>query len=251
MIKGGKLTGPEGTALGYPSLGPQGNDGAEFITLIDLILCIEFFFLSNIFFPKASQSFIVFFNIKQLCVMTDPTPRGPAYAQPRGINQGPGNTRHPNFPFSNHRPHGDIPKGPRRLPPADSGYGLGRLEDDSGFILAPNLENTNRDPCFQISFKRLASKTSEHKNLFIIHTYNYNDENHQIFSNEFQRIVDVHTIMLDTSHANRWKVNFLAQDTSISIVNYAAGEISDKHKRDFANWILSTGLTLCRDEVQL
>ncbi len=190
--------------------------------------------------------------------MTDFTPRGPAYTRPRGINQGPGPVRHPNVSqFSNHRPHGDIPKGPRRLPPADSAFGRGRLEDDSGFIFAPNLENTDGNPCYQISFKRLASKTSEHKNLFLIHKYKYDDENHQIFSGEFQRIVDVHTIMLDTSDANRWKVNFLAQDQSIPwlivehIVNYAADEISDKHKRDFANWILSTGLTLCRDEVDV
>jgi hypothetical protein len=188
--------------------------------------------------------------------MTDSIPRGPAYAHPRGTNQGPGPNRHSNFPFDGYGPHGGIPKGPRRLPPAGSGYGSGRLEDDSGFILAPNLENTNRDPCYRISFKRLAGKTSEHKNLFIIHTYKYDDENHQEFENTFQRIVDVHTIVLDTSEANRWKVNFLAkdtfaQDTSIPIVNYAADEISDKHKRDLANWILSTGLTLCRDQVQL
>jgi hypothetical protein len=188
--------------------------------------------------------------------MTDPTPRGPAYAQPRGINQGPGKMRHPDVSqFSNHRPHGDIPKGPRRLPPADSGYGRGGLEDYNGFIFAPNLENTERNPCYQISFKRLAGKSSEHKNLVLIHTYHYDDDNHQIFDNTFTRIEDVHTIMLDTSHANRWKVNFLAQDqlsardVSIPIVDYAAEEISDVLKRDFANWIISTGLTLCRDEV--
>ena len=170
------------------------------------------------------------------------TPPGPAFDRPRGTNQGP----------DAHFSHGRTPAGPRRLPPAHSGYGLGGLEDDSGFIVAPNLENTNRNPCFQISFKRLAGKTSEHKNLVLIHTYHYNDENHQIFENTFQRIDNVHTVMLDTSHTNRWKVNFLAEDKSIAIVNYAAEEISDGHKQEFANWILgSTGLTLCRDEVHL
>ena len=179
------------------------------------------------------------------------TPPGPAFNRPRGINQGPGKQNHSQHHAFSKGPHGSIPKGPTQLPGKNSGYGLGGLEDHSGFILAPNLENTKRNPCFQISFKRLASKTSEHRNLFLIHEYKYNDENHQIFKDTFTRIEGVHTVMLDTSHANRWKVNFLAEDKSIAIVNYAAEEISDVHKQEFANWILSTGLTLCRDEIHL
>jgi hypothetical protein len=58
--------------------------------------------------------------------------------------------------------------------------------------------------------------------------------------------------MLDTSASDRWKVNFLAADQSIQIVNYAADEISDSHKKEFASYILVyTRLTLCRDEVHL
>ncbi len=178
--------------------------------------------------------------------MTDSTPPGPAFNHPRGMNQGTDKQKHSHNAFSN-GPHGRIPQGQTPLPGKSSGYGFGGLEDDSGFI-SSNLENITRDQCFRISFKR---RTGDHKNVVIIYTYKYNNENHQVFEDTFQRIDDVHTIMLDTSHVNRWKVNFLAQDQSVPIVNYAAEEISNLHKQEFANWILSTGLTLCRDEVSV
>ncbi len=179
--------------------------------------------------------------------MTDTTPPGPAFNRPRGTNQGPDAQRNSHNAFSNYGPHGRIPQGPTRLPGKHSGFGFGGLEDDSGFI-SSNLENINRDQCFQISFRRL---TGEHKNIVCIHTYHYNNTNNQLFGNTFQSINDVHTVMLDTSYENRWKVNFLAQDKSIPIVNYGAAEVSNLQKQEFANWILSTGLTLCRDEVHL
>ncbi len=180
--------------------------------------------------------------------MTDTTPPGPTSHGRQAIMRGP--EQKPPFPssFGNWGPHGGTPPGPTPLP-GRHGYGFGAREEDDGFISC-YLENTTKDKCFKISFKRL---TGAHKNVVCISTYHYNNEyNHQIFGSTFQRIHNVHTVMLDTSAPARWKVNFLAADHSIQIVNYAADEISDSHKQEFASYILvDTRLTLCRDEVHL
>lgn len=179
--------------------------------------------------------------------MTDTTPEGPTSHGRQGITPGPEQRTPFPFSFGNYGPPGGTPPGPTRLP-GKHGYGFGALEEDDGFISC-HLENTTKDKCFKISFKRL---TGEYKNVFCVTQYKYNSEGHQIFGSTFQRIDSVHTVMLDTSAPDRWKVNFLAGDHSIQIVNYAADEVSNSHKQEFASYILVyTHLTLCRDQVDV
>jgi hypothetical protein len=103
--------------------------------------------------------------------MTDTTPPGPASHGRQRILPGP--EQKPPFPcsFGNYSPHGGTPPGPTRLPRKGSGYGFGALEEDDGFISC-FLENTTKDRCFKISFKRL---TGEYKNVFCISQYQYNN----------------------------------------------------------------------------